>query len=66
MSVTAFPIECTLEAEHQEDRREFWLMTVSGLPPVRAKKVLLEARGFGFLSDQDATVLIDACDLGGA
>ena len=66
MSVTAFPIEYTLEAGRQDDEREFWLMAVHGLPPARAKRILMEARGFGFLSDQDATVLIDACGLGGA
>lgn len=64
MSVIAFPIEQTLEAEHQEDWREFWLMTVDGLPPARAKKVLLEACGFGFLSDQDCAAFLDACGLG--
>ena len=66
MNVTALSIERTLEANHQNDQREFWLMTVDGLPPVRAKKILLEARGFGFLSDQDLTAFLDACGLGGA
>ena len=66
MSVTALPIERTLEANHQEDQREFWLTTVHGLPPARAKKMLMEARGFGFLSDQDCTAFLDACGLGSA
>ena len=66
MSVTVFPIEKTLETIHQQDRREFWLMVAHGLPPARAKKVLIEARGFGFLSDQDCAAFIDACGLGAA
>ena len=60
----SLPIEKTLEAGRQGDRREFWLAVVDGLPPVRAKRVLLEARGFGFLSDQDCTAFMDACGLG--
>ena len=66
MSVTALPIKRTLEGNHQEDWREFWLMAVHGLPPSRAKRVLMEARGFGFLSDQDCTAFLDACGLGPA
>ena len=66
MSVAVFPVELTLEAGHQQDRREFWLMAVDGLPPVRAKRVLMEAHAFGFLSDQDCAVFLDACGLGGA
>ncbi len=66
MSVTAFPLARTLEARHQGDDREFWLMVVHSLPPARAKKVLLEAHGFGFLSDQDVAAFLDACGLGAA
>ncbi len=66
MSVTTLPLSRTLEAEHQRDQREFWLMAVHGLPPARAKKVLLEAHGFGYLSAQDCTSFLDACGLGAA
>ena len=66
MSVTAFPIERTLEANHQEDRREYVLMTIEGHPPERKKKLLLEARRFNLISDQDLTAFLDACGLGGA
>ena len=63
MTTTPFPIERTLEAGHQQDRREFWLKIVNGLPPARSKKILLEARRFGLLSDQDTGNFLDACGL---
>ena len=66
MSVTAFPIERTLEAEDQEDRREFVLMAIEGHPLERQKKILLEARRSNLISDQDCAMFIDACGLGAA
>ena len=66
MSVATFPIENTLEAGCQDDDREFWLMAVHGLPPARAKRVLMEARARKLLSDQDCEVFLNAAGLGAA
>ena len=65
-NILRLPAGHNLEFPAQQDHREFWLMCVSGQPPARQKRILLEARAAGFLSSQDARTFIDACGLGGA
>jgi hypothetical protein len=66
MSTIRFPFERTLEFPRQQDRREFVFMAIEGHPPERQKKILLEARAIGLLSDQDTGVFMDAAGLRGA
>ena len=63
MRTIRFPIERTTEFPRQGDRREFVLLATEGHSPARQKRIILEARACGFLSDEDATAFIDACGL---
>ncbi len=63
-SVSAFPIERTLEFNDQQDPRELVLMTLEGHPPERKKKIILEARRADLITDADCAMFIDAYGLG--
>ena len=64
--VTDFPIVNTLEFPRQGDRREFVWIALEGQPPVRQKRLILEAHAAGLLDAADTAVFLDAAGLGDA
>ena len=63
MTAIIFPFERRLEFPRQGDRREFIWLALEGQPPVRRKRLILEARAAGLLTDGDTQVFLDAAGL---
>jgi hypothetical protein len=55
-----------LEFPHQGDRREFVWAAIEGQPPVRQKRLILEAHAAGLIDAVDTQVFLDAAGLGRA
>jgi hypothetical protein len=60
-----FPFEQTVEKPTNDPRAEFVFAAVLGMPPARAKRLIMMARDpeIGLLDDPTAQILIDALDL---
>lgn len=67
-NVTAFPIEETLEKVPNDAKLEWLFMCCDGLPPARAKRLILLSRSpeVAFVDDWTAQLAIDALNLGEA
>jgi hypothetical protein len=65
MSVIGFPFESTLEQPTNDPKQEFVLMCCEGQPPVRQKRLILQARhpDVGLIDASTAEILIDALNL---
>ena len=56
-----FPFEKTVERVPNDPRQEFMFDLLDGLPPARAKRLILRARSseVGFIDDAAAEILLD-------